>query len=147
MKFLKLLMKDEGSILLFGIGLALAGLMIATVAINVASVWVTKNVLDGIADGAALSAAQAIDADSIYVQGIGTNLRLNESLARTKVNQYLAVSNVRTQVRQFSVRSVTVSGTAVTVTVQAKPNTAFGYLMPTSTPFVVSAAKAVNKVR
>jgi hypothetical protein len=147
MKFLKLLMKDEGSILLFGIGLALAGLMIATVAINVASVWVTKNVLDGIADGAALSAAQAIDADSIYVQGIGTNLRLNESLARTKVNQYLAVSNVRTQVRQFSVRSVTVSGTAVTVTVQAKPNTAFGYLMPISTPFVVSAAKAVNKVR
>jgi hypothetical protein len=40
-----------------------------------------------------------------------------------------------------------VSGTAVTVTVQASPRTAFGYLMPISTPVVVSAAKAINKVR
>lgn len=147
MKVLKSLRQDDGSILLFGIGLSIAGLMVATVSINVASIWVTKNVLDGIADGAALSAAQAIDPDSIYVQGLGTNLRINESLARARVNQYVAQSNVRSQVQQFSVRSVTVSGTAVTVTVQAKPNTAFGYLMPISTPVVASAAKAVNKVR
>jgi hypothetical protein len=49
----KLVERDEGSILLFGIGLSVAGLMIATVSINVASLWVTRNVLDGIADGAA----------------------------------------------------------------------------------------------
>jgi len=49
----KLVGRDEGSILLFGIGLSVAGLMIATVSINVASLWVTRNVLDGIADGAA----------------------------------------------------------------------------------------------
>lgn len=141
------LVHDEGSILLFGIGLAIAGLMIATVSINVASLWVTKNVLDGIADGAALSAAQAVNTEAIYRKGLGGNLRLNEKLARAKVNQYVDAAKVRSRVERFTVRSVTVSGTAVTVTVQASPSTAFGYLMPMSTPVVVSAAKAINKVR
>jgi hypothetical protein len=113
----------------------------------VASIWVTRNVLDGIADGAALSAAQAVNTDAIYRDGLGTNLRLNESLARTRVNQYVTTANVRSQVEQFAVRSVVVSGTSVTVTVQARPRTSFGYLMPISTPVVVSAAKAINKVR
>jgi hypothetical protein len=141
------LARDEGSILLFGIGVAVAGLMIATASINVASIWVARNVLDGIADGAAISAAQAIDADAIYRNGFTANLRLDEGLARTKVSQYVASAKVRSQVQEFSVRSVVVSGTAVTVTVQAKPKTAFGYLMPISTPVVVSAAKAINKVK
>jgi hypothetical protein len=147
MRIRKQFSRDEGSILLFGIGLSVAGLMIATVSINVASIWVTRNVLDGIADGAALSAAQAVNTDAIYRDGLGTNLRLNESLARTRVNQYVTTANVRSQVEQFAVRSVVVSGTSVTVTVQARPRTSFGYLMPISTPVVVSAAKAINKVR
>ena len=66
MKLRNLVARDEGSILLFGIGLSVAGLMIATVSINVASLWVTRNTLDGIADGAALSAAQAVDTDAIF---------------------------------------------------------------------------------
>jgi hypothetical protein len=143
----KSLADDDGSILLFGIGLAVAGLMIATVSINVASLWVTRNVLDGIADGAALSAAQAVNTDAIYRDGLGSNLRLNENLARARVNEYVVAANVSSQVEQFSIRSVVVSGTSVTVTIQAKPRTAFGYLMPISTPVVVSAAKAINKVR
>jgi hypothetical protein len=147
MKLRNLVARDEGSILLFGIGLSVAGLMIATVSINVASLWVTRNTLDGIADGAALSAAQAIDTDAIYRDGLGSNLRLNENLARAKVNQYVDAANVRSQVKQFVVRSVEVSGSMVTVTVQARPSPAFGYLMPISTPVVVSAAKAINKVR
>jgi len=139
--------RDEGSIILFGIGLSIAGLMIATVSINVASIWVTRNVLDGIADGAALAAAQAVDTDAIYQDGFGASLQLNESLAKSRVNQYVLAAKVRSQVQQFSIRSVAVTGSAVTVTVQAKPRTAFGYLMPISTPVVVSAAKAINKVR
>lgn len=147
MKLRNLVAREDGSILLFGIGLSVAGLMIATVSINVASLWVTRNTLDGIADGAALSAAQAVDTDAIYRDGLGSNLRLNENLARAKVKQYVDAANVRSQVKQFVVRSVEVSGSTVTVTVQARPSPAFGYLIPISTPVVVSAAKAINKVR
>lgn len=138
---------DEGSILLFGIGLAVTALMIATLAINVASLWVTRNVLDGIADGAALSAAQAIDTDAIYQDGIGTSLRLNETLARNRVLEYVHVAQATVQVDQFSVSSVTVSGTSVTVTLQGIPRLPFGYLMPVAAPLVVSSAKAINRVR
>jgi hypothetical protein len=147
MRITKSVSRDEGSILLFGIGLSVAGLMIATVSINVASLWVTRNALDGIADGAALSAAQAVNADAVYRDGLSSNLNLNENLARAKVNQYLEAADIDSQVKEFSVRSVVVSGTTVTVTVQASPRTAFGYLMPVSSPVVVSAAKAINKVR
>ena len=141
------LKSEDGSVLLFGVGLSIAALMIATVAINVASIWTTRNILDGIADGAALAAAQAIDSDAVYREGIGTRLRISENTARTRVQQYVQAADIRSQVQQFSIRAVKVSGTAVTVTVQAKPNLAFGYLMPVSSPVVVSSAKAINKVR
>ena len=147
MNYKKSVSNDDGSILLFGIGLAVAGLMIATISINVASLWVTRNVLDGIADGAALSAAQAVNTEAIYRDGLSTNLLLNENLVRARVDQYVVAAKVSSQVEKFAVRSVVVSGTSVTVTIQARPRTAFGYLMPISTPIVVSAAKAINKVR
>lgn len=138
---------DEGSILLFGIGLAVAALMIVTTAINVAAMWTTRNVLDGIADGSALAVAQAIDSNAVYRNGLGSALVLSEPLARTRVNQYVLNSGVRGQVAGFTVRSVAVSGRAVTVTVQATPVLPFGYLLPVSRAVVVSSAKAINKVK
>ena len=58
----------------------------------------------------------------------------------------VSVGTLSDQAAAF-LQACVVSGTAVTVTVQAKPKTAFGYLMPISTPVVVSAAKAINKVK
>jgi hypothetical protein len=145
-KFSRILKSDKGSILLFGIGLSVTALMIATLAINVASLWVTRNVLDGIADGAALSAAQAVDTDAIYRDGLGGNLKINETLARNRVTEYVRVAGAAKQVEQFSIKSVTVSGTSVSVTLQGIPTLPFGYLMPLSPAIVVSTSKAINKV-
>lgn len=144
---LKNLRKEDGSILVFGIGLAVTAIMIFTLAVNVATLWLTRNVLDGIADGAALAAAQAIDSDAIYESGVGGNLKLNSSQAKNRVKQYVQTDNIKSQVRELGIKSVVVSGTSVTVTLQAKPNLAFGYLLPISSPVVVSSAKAINKVR
>jgi exo-beta-1,3-glucanase (GH17 family) len=144
---LKRLRKEDGSILVFGIGLAVTAIMIFTLAVNVATLWLTRNVLDGIADGAALAAAQAIDSDAIYESGVGGNLKLNSSQAKNRVKQYVQTGNIKSQVRELGIKSVVVSGTSVTVTLQAKPNLAFGYLLPISSPVVVSSAKAINKVR
>ena len=141
------LKSDDGSILLFGVGLSIAALMIATVAINVASIWTTRNVLDGIADGAALAAAQAIDADTVYRDGITSQLTISEKAARIRVQAYIREAGASAQVKQFFEKSVSVTGKSVTVTVQAKPKLPFGYLMPLSSPVIVSSAKAINKVR
>ena len=143
---LKKLRKEDGSILVFGIGLAVTAIMIFTLAVNVATLWLTRNVLDGIADGAALAAAQAIDSDAVYESGVGGNLKLNSSQAKNRVKQYVQTGNIKSQVRELGIKSVVVSGTSVTVTLQAKPNLAFGYLLPISSPVVVSSAKAINKV-
>ena len=144
---LKKLRKEDGSILVFGIGLAVTAIMIFTLAVNVATLWLTRNVLDGIADGAALAAAQAIDSDAVYESGVGGNLKLNSSQAKNRVKEYVQTGNIKSQVRELGIKSVVVSGTSVTVTLQAKPNLAFGYLLPISSPVVVSSAKAINKVR
>ena len=143
---LKKLRKEDGSILVFGIGLAVTAIMIFTLAVNVATLWLTRNVLDGIADGAAWAAAQAIDSDAVYESGVGGNLKLNSSQAKNRVKQYVQTGNIKSQVRELGIKSVVVSGTSVTVTLQAKPNLAFGYLLPISSPVVVSSAKAINKV-
>ena len=143
---LKKLRKEDGSILVFGIGLAVTAIMIFTLAVNVATLWLTRNVLDGIADGAALAAAQAIDSDAVYESGVGGNLKLNSSQAKNRVKEYVQTGNIKSQVRELGIKSVVVSGTSVTVTLQAKPNLAFGYLLPISSPVVVSSAKAINKV-
>lgn len=147
MRLRNLIQEEDGSILLFGIGLGIATLMIVTAAVNVAALWTTRNVLDGIADGAALAAAQAVDANAVYRNGLGSALVLSEPIARSRVSQYVQASGIRKQTTGFSVRSVAVSGRAVTVTVQASPIMPFGYLMPVSRPVVVSAAKAINKVK
>jgi hypothetical protein len=143
----KVINSDDGTILLFGIGLAITLLMVLTASVNVASMWSTRHYLDGIADGAALAGAQAIDANAVYVNGLGSTLVLSDPLARTRVQQYLAASGARNQVTSFKVKSIRVSGKSVTVTVQAQPKLPFGYLLPMSHPVVVSAAKAINKVK
>ena len=147
MKMFSRARKDNGSILVFGIGLAVIALMITTLAINIASLWVTRNVLDGIADGAALSAAQAIDIDGIYQEGLGGSLKLDETLARIRVMEYVRVAEAAKQVEEFSVKSVIISGTSVEVTLQGIPKLPFGYLLPIAAPIVVSSAKAINKVK
>ena len=133
--------------MLFGIGLAIATLMVFTTSANIAAIWGTRNYLDGIADGAALAGAQAIDTNSVYVNGLGSNLVLSEPLARTRVEQYVVASGARIQTANFKVKSIRVTGRSVTVAVQAEPRLPFGYLLPVSRPVVVSAAKAINKVQ
>jgi hypothetical protein len=144
---LKSLRAEDGTILLFGIGLAVAGLMVLTASVNVAALWSTRNYLDGIADGAALAGAQAVDANSIYVNGLESKLVLSDPLARIRVEQYVIESGARKQVSNFKVKSVRVTGRSITVTVQAQPKLPFGYLLPESHPLVASAAKAINKVQ
>jgi pilus assembly protein CpaF len=68
-------------------------------------------------------------------------------VARNGKSELTSVILSDVEVRGLVERMLASSGTAVTVTVQASPRTAFGYLMPISTPVVVSAAKAINKVR
>lgn len=138
---------DEGSILVLGIGLSLVCVLIATVAINVATVWLARTALDSVADGAALAGAQAIDRAAIYQEGLRGITRVSPSLARAKVRAYLARPEVQAQVHDLKLRSVSVSGNSVQVTVSCLPAMPFGYLWDSPTVLARSKARAINYVK
>ena len=138
---------DEGSILVLGIGLSLVCVLIATVAINVATVWLARTALDSVADGAALAGAQAIDRAAIYQEGLSGITRVSPSLARAKVRAYLARPEVQAQVHDLKLRSVSVSGNSVQVAVSCRPAMPFGYLWDSPTVLARSKARAINYVK
>ena len=144
MKFTRRLRHERGSVMVLGLGLAVAALMVITLAVNVSSVWIARHSLDSVADGCALAAAQAVDVEVIYRDGVTSRIPLNQTLARQYVASYLAKGNVRSQFTNFTVRSVRVTRNQVRVEVQALAPLPFGYLIGSMRPVIVSAASAVN---
>ena len=135
---------EDGSILVLSLGLLVTAVMVATTTVNVASLWVTRAALNAVADGAALAGAQAVDEAAVYRYGLGAGLRLDPKEAAQRVRDFVA--HERSTVPGIVLRSVSVSGNKVAVTLSAPAHTAFGYLMPVQPTLVVAAAHSVNRL-
>ena len=81
---------DRGSVLLLVLGFA--GLLIVLVAVvaDVSAVILAKRNVASAADGAAVSAAQALDLDALRSQGLGEQIPLSTDDARARVAAYEA---------------------------------------------------------
>ncbi|MEI7442336.1 MAG: Tad domain-containing protein [Actinomycetes bacterium] len=121
---------ERGSVLTFGIGLAILLLMLVTVSVNLASVWTTKVTLRTITDGAALSGAQAVDLTHVYESGAYNSLHLSPKSARIRVDKYLQQPSVRKRVHGLQIVSTTVAGDQIKVVLSCEPQLPFGYLLP-----------------
>ena len=82
--------RDEGSVLLLVIGFAGILLVLVAVVADVSAVVLAKRSVASAADGAAVSAAQALDLDAVYDQGLGEQLPLSTGDARARVAAYEA---------------------------------------------------------
>lgn len=71
---------EEGTILLFGIGLLLVCLFGLLVVVDAATAFLQRRSLVAVADAAALAGAQAIDIDAYYRDGAMQGTRLNPVL-------------------------------------------------------------------
>ena len=80
--------RDEGSVLLLVLGFA--GLLIVLVAVvaDVSAVILAKRSVASAADGAAVSAAQALDESALHRQGLGQAIPLSLEQARARVAAY-----------------------------------------------------------
>ncbi len=80
--------RDQGSVLLLVIGFA--GLLLTLVAVvaDLSAVVLAKRGVASAADGAAVSAAQALDLDAVYDAGLGAALPLDPGDARARVAAY-----------------------------------------------------------
>lgn len=81
---------DRGSVLVLVLGLA--GILVALVAVvvDVSSVVLAKRAVAGAADGAAVSAAQALDLEAVYAGGLEGVVPLQLDEARSRVAAYEA---------------------------------------------------------
>ena len=79
---------ERGSISLFILGLALVAMLLIAGAVAVTSAHLSRMRLLDVADGAALSAANALD-DSAYDQGIGESVPLSNRSVQERAAVYL----------------------------------------------------------
>ena len=80
--------RDQGSVLLLVIGFAGVLLVLVAGVADVSSVVLAKRSVASAADGAAVSAAQALDLTAVYDQGLGEQLPLSARDARSRVAAY-----------------------------------------------------------
>lgn len=82
---------DSGTILVLLLGFTAVLLLMVAVVVNVSAVILAKRALVSAADGAAVSAAQALDLEALYAEGLGAGrIPLDQGLASTRVAAYEA---------------------------------------------------------
>ena len=81
---------DDGSVLVLTLGLAALLVVAVEVVVNVSAVILAKRGVASAADGAAVSAAQALDEQVLYASGLGSEIPLSLSDAATRVRAYEA---------------------------------------------------------
>ena len=82
--------RDEGSVLLLVIGFAGVLLTLVAVVVDVSAVVLAKRSVASAADGAAVSAAQALDLEAVYGEGLGAQIPLDAGEARARAAAYEA---------------------------------------------------------
>ena len=80
--------REDGSVLLLVLGFAGILLTLVAVVADVSAVVLAKRSVASAADGAAVSAAQALDLDAVHSEGLGAQLPLDTGLARARVAAY-----------------------------------------------------------
>lgn len=138
---------EEGSVLLFGIGLGVVLLIVLTTAVNIATLWVTKSKLNSVADATAIAAAHSIDIQYVYINGISGPLQLNENLAKTRASIYLRRIAIETELNNFKLVNLTIGQNSVEIAISSKVQLPFGYLLPGVDPVVAARAKAAINTR
>ena len=81
---------EDGSVLVLVLGLAALLLVLVGVVVDVSATVLAKRSVASAADGAAISAAQALDYDVFYAQGPGTAVPLSAAGVADRVATYQA---------------------------------------------------------
>lgn len=136
---------EEGSVLVFGVGLGIIALLVLTTSVNIASLWVTKSKLNSVADSVAIAASHSIDIDKFYASGIKQNVSLNQAKAMARAGRFLQKLSIESELQSFKLVDLTVSNNSVTVLISADPQLPFGYLVPGINPEIQSRATALIK--
>ena len=82
--------REDGTITVMVVGFFIVVALLAVVVVNASAAFLQRQELNNVADGAALAAADALKAESIYEHGIGEDAPLDPERARQIVAAYLS---------------------------------------------------------
>jgi Putative Flp pilus-assembly TadE/G-like len=94
---------EDGQIMLLVLGYTLVAILLVVVAVDVTAVYLARTQLRDAADAAALDAADAAYAPSVYVEGVGPTVPLSDATVRTAVGSYLSAYRAPDRVDQVRV--------------------------------------------
>lgn len=82
---------EQGSVLLLILGFTGILLVLVAIVVDVSAVVLAKRSAASAADGAAISAAQALDVEQVYAGGLGEQIPLDSGLAAGRVGAYQGI--------------------------------------------------------
>jgi Flp pilus assembly protein TadG len=129
--------RDDGSVLILGIGLVGVCLLALAVVTDTTSAFLQRRSLYSIADSAALAGSQAIDLASYYANGASQATRLDTSAVTRKARSYLLGEGIQQQHPGLQIDAVTSDGITVQVDLSA----------PVKLPFLGALRTDVIRVR
>jgi len=110
---------DDGAVLVLGIGLVAVALVLVGGVVDASRLFLTRQTVAAVADGAALRAAQDVDLAALYATGSRSGVRLAEPDATRDVTAYVARRARASDLPSLRVQAVRVRGSTVEVTLVA----------------------------
>ena len=107
---------EQGQTSLLILGFFLVAILLVVVVVDASTAYLRRQQLDAVADGAVLAAADAIQGEQVYEQGLGERAVLDPELARHQVAAYLSLVGAQRRYPGLSYR-VSTTGSSVEVRV------------------------------
>lgn len=133
-------MKDEGSIMLLGIGMIGVCLLALAVITDSAGAFIQQRELQSVADSIALAGAQGIDLEEYYRTGATQSTRLNSSQVQNIARTHAKVMTEGSEVA-LTALAVEPDGKSVLVTLTAPLRLTFFDALPFDPVQVSASAK------
>lgn len=136
---------ESGQATLLIVGFFLVAVMLVGVVVDASAAYLRRQALNGLADGAALAAADGVQGEQVYTGGLGETAQIEPAAARESVAFYLAQTGAH---RQFAglVYRVVPTGDSVTVHLSAPLDLPIPPPGWTADPWVDGVASAVVPV-
>jgi uncharacterized membrane protein len=100
--------RDEGSVLVLGIGLAVVLMLVVGAGVDTARLFLARRALSALADGATLRGAHDLDTAELYRSGAGAVLPLSPQRVRADVASYVEAEATANDMNGVRVTSVSV---------------------------------------
>ena len=109
---------EAGQTSLLIVGFAVVLVMLVAVVVDASAVYLRRQGLDNLADGAALAAADGVQGEQVYTGGLGDRAQIDPEAARRYVADYLAATGAWSSYPGLTY-AVEAGGEAVVVRVSA----------------------------